>query len=285
MQIRLFFVVLALLVPAFALAQEQEFQPAIVEAEVINQTVEANRLWEQVSRIQPARLQWYHGQDSIQKWAITVKSELNLDQLPGIPGATIQVEAPPNGGTDRRVDFFTRTLRGIYVVRGVGYSGESFQLAAFSFRGGSTGDGIGHILLQNGDPQRMFPAFSGFQLIEVFHQDGGMIARTAAVVIPWAPTEQGGPEFEVVGESVTAGRLAFIVSGKDLGVDTLVSAGRGGHFAEFRPSLGGSGGTAILPPNQDPGRGPTTITICSRGRCGTTIFQHKFVVPIQPPKG
>lgn len=258
------------LAAALAWPQEQAFvnaQPLPVD--------EAAALWTQVSHISPAEIASLNRAKSQNRAADIISP----DKLPGITGVTIQVEAGPNGEPSRRVELFIRTPRGRFVARTIGAGGQTFPIATFYFESGN----VGRVTLIDGHVEKVLPWTGGFQHIEVFRQDGGTLERTVAFVASWASPEQGGPEAEVVSETILDGRLAILLRGR-LGPDTVVTVGRNGDFAEFRPQLGGVSGVAVLPANVFVAPGLTTLTICSRGVCGTTTFRHLLQIP-GPGKG
>jgi hypothetical protein len=205
------------------------------------------------------------------------------DGLPSFAGV-IQNVAAPNGSFGRYITCYTKVLTGTFLVKGNGASGV-FDLGSFAFDENAPAGTVGYITIQKGDLARVLPTvYGGFFSIDFFRYDRGTIQKISASTGSFTSTEQGGPLFDFTREAVVDNQLFVTVSGQ-LDADAVAFIGNAA-FADFKPSLFGGGGTAILPKNLAPFLGGTTVTVCVQGKCGTVPFTHRIpllpTVPVVP---
>lgn len=196
---------------------------------------------------------------------------------PSIIGGGLVIESEPNG-IGRRV-WLSFSQPGVYLMRGIPCGGEGVQLGELYAEPNPYGPS--NAMIYDGIALgSALPYFSPFCSIEVIHLDKGRLERSLVDTNPWQPpTPTGTPKFQVGGETAVNG--LYQISVPRLPEDAIVILGRG---ATGKVATTPFGSTVTFPTGVYlPPAGPTTLTVCSAGRCTTTTFERRLVV--EAPSG
>lgn len=191
---------------------------------------------------------------------------------PSISGGGLVVEAEPNG-IGRKV-WLVATQPGTYLFVGQDCEGgDDVRLGEFIWETNQYVRVVSVSIFDGVAMVSALPFSPPICSIGALRLQKGVVERSVVEVNPWRQSSSVGL-FPIGDESMISGRysLSLLV----LPADAIAIIGRSG-VGEVRNSPFGSvvvfpADLTLSPP------GPTTLTICSKGLCGSTIFQRKTVV-------
>ncbi len=208
-----------------------------------------------------------------QAWA-AISFPLPQD-TPSVSGGGLVIERGLNGDAGRKV-WSAFTQPGSYLLRGKTCSGEETKLGELGWETNQNNQVNSNLIYDGATPSPTFPLMSQICSVDAIRIDKGKIEGSSVVdVNPWQ--QPATPGFQFGSESVTKdGR--YSVATTPLPVDAVVIIGRNAVATEIQRSPTSS--VAILPAGANlPPIGPATITVCSKGKCGTITFERKMEVP------
>lgn len=202
--------------------------------------------------------------------------------LPPIDGTAIPVEAEVNG--TGRVVYLTTRVPGLFLMQSIDCNGVRSPLGEIGWQ--MIGGTVASVpIFKSVASNEGKPFVQGDCFIEIFHYVNGVVAgKTLATVIPYKSVA-GNVQFAFVSEGMLPdGRYFVRVSGPtDKGAVAAIS--RYALSAEIVPQLFG-GSMIIFPPNIGlPVVGPTSLTLCQAGQCGSIVFDRKIEPPNTSGKG
>lgn len=200
-------------------------------------------------------------------------------ELPSLTGGGIVVEKEPNG-IGRKV-WVVIKAPGIYVLQGTACEGRELPLGTIYYEAPrQQQDPVGlAVIFDSVAVVTAVPYFPQVCSIDVFRVEQGRVERSTVEINPWG--SRTSPELHVGSEGLTQDGRYFL-SVEILPPDATVIIGRSMVAAEIQRSPAGS--IVVFPKDTTmPPPGPTTLTLCTKGKCGTTTFERKLVAP--PPQG
>ena len=215
-----------------------------------------------------------------QAWA-SVNIPLPQD-TPSISGGGLVVESEPNG-VGRKV-WLTFSASGVYLIQGniCGDEGNSIRFGELYWELNPYTSQANALIYDSAGLISALPYFPQICSVDVIRINMGRIEKLSAWVNPWwmlstRPTQ----EWRIGSEGTTPEGQYYVTLGGTIPADATVIIGRSLIATEIRQSPAGA--VAVFPQEGMPPVGPTTLTVCSGGKCNSIIFERK--VNINYPNG
>lgn len=212
-----------------------------------------------------------------QAWA-TVNFPLPLD-TPSITGGGIVVERETNGAGYKL--WVVYSMPGTYLMVGQSCDGgDELKLGELYWEPNPYNQIGSAVVFDSIALNSALPFFSQVCAVGLLRVDKGRIERSVVETNPWR--KSAASPFPVGSEGVAPNGRYFLAL-LSLPADAVVILGRGVIAEGIQRSPTGS--IAVFPQVGMPPLGPTTITVCTRGHCGTTTFERKVEMPSSHGKG
>lgn len=206
---------------------------------------------------------------------------------PSITGGGLIVESETNGW-NRKV-WLTATRPGAYLLQGKTCNGDDMKLGEVYWEANypslpsvpsvSSSPSFGGLVFDSVALASAFPFASQMCSVEAIRLDKGKIEKSSVEVNPW---QQPSPAFQFGSEGITKDGRYFVAMPL-LPADAIVILGRSMIATEIQRSP--TNNIVVFPQVGMPPVGPTTITVCSGGKCTTTTFERKVAVETPGGKG
>ncbi len=202
------------------------------------------------------------------------------DDTPSITGGGLVVEVEPNG-VGRKV-WLVASQSGSYISQGKSCGGSDAMPLAELFFDRAQPNQPQSMTLLIFDSAALSTGLPNFQppcSIDLIRVDKGRVEKVAVQVNSYQPQPTSSLRVQVLGESFSPQDGRYRIGITTLPKDAVVILGRGVIGVSAITTLPTVGNTFSFPADTYlPPAGPTTITICSAGRCGTTTFERKVEV-------
>lgn len=210
-----------------------------------------------------------------QAWATAI----NLPpDTPGVQGGGLVIEPESNGSGKKVWTAFTQL--GQYILVEKSCEGDSRKLGDLGWEPNPYSQVGGGMVLDTNTHSASKPYAPQICEVEMVRFGPGRPERSIVDVSPW---QNAKAEFQITGEGVQKDR--YYVSMGKLPDDAVVILGRQSVAVEIQRNLVGT--VVYFNPTNLPSQlGPTTITVCSKGRCSPpTVYNRQVATEPQSGKG